>query len=116
MIEMIKVVNVVNPTLDDYMDRVCSMSRQYQGESANWFELTPEMITDEDDRDEFDFIRMALWDKLIEKEFFASTETITNPTLVEVCDSVEPGNSPGSTLWGGDVWELTNTQSSLLAC
>lgn len=110
-----EMVEVVNPTLDEYMAQVRKLSEVYRGDPGSWYELTINDIPESDDRDEFSFIRMALWDRLLEMEFFPRNESRTQLNLFNDCDAIEPGALPGSIFWG-QPWELTNTQNSLLAC
>ena len=113
-----EMVEIVSPTLEEYLARVRQLSAKYLNDPDSWFQLTiadiPESDDQSDDRDEFSFIRMALWDKLLEYEFFPKNPR-TQLNLFKECDAVEPGLNPGSTFWSGP-WELTNTQNSLLAC
>jgi hypothetical protein len=111
----VEMVEIVSPTLDEYMARVRHLSEVYRRDPGSWYQLTVDDIPESDDRDEFSFIRMALWDKLLEKEFFPENESRTQLNLFSECDAVEPGDNPGSTFWG-EPWELMNTQNSLLAC
>lgn len=111
-----EMVEIVRPTLDEYMERVRRLSGVYLGNQDLWYELSVDKILDEDDRDEFCFIRMAMWDKLVEKEFFLSQGPLMQANLFGECDQVEPGMFPGSTFLGGESWALSNTLTSLLAC
>jgi hypothetical protein len=52
------------------MEIVRGIADRSVGDANNWYKLRPVDIVDDDDRDEFSFIRMAVWDKLIEREFF----------------------------------------------
>jgi hypothetical protein len=61
-----EMIEIVNPTLTDYMNKVQLLAELYLGDADDWFKLRESDITDEDQRDEFSFIRMALWDKLME--------------------------------------------------
>ena len=110
-----EMVEIVSPTLEEYLVRVRQLSKKYRDDPDSWFQLTIEEIHDLDDRDEFSFIRMALWDKLLENEFFPKDKSRIQLNLFNECETVEPGLNPGSTFWSGS-WELTNTQNSLLAC
>lgn len=111
-----EIVEIVSPTLDEYMARVRHLSEVYlRDPEKSWYQLTVSDIPESDDRDEFSFIRMALWDKLLEREFFPKNESQAQLNLFGKCDAAEPGDIPGSTFWG-ESWELTNTQNSLLAC
>jgi hypothetical protein len=110
-----EMVEIVNPTLDEYMARVRHLSEVYGKGSELWYELTADDIPESDDRDEFSFIKMALWDKLLEKEFFPPNESRTQLNLFNECNAEEPGEIPGSSFWSAP-WELTNTQNSLIAC
>jgi hypothetical protein len=60
-------VEIVSPTLDEYLARVRQLSEKYLHDPDSWFQLTIADIPESDDRDEFSFIKMALWDKLIER-------------------------------------------------
>jgi hypothetical protein len=64
-----KMVEIVSPTLDEYLARVRQLSEKYLHDPDSWFQLTITDIPESelDDRDEFSFIKMALWDKLIER-------------------------------------------------
>lgn len=114
-----EIVEIVSPTLEEYLARVRQLSGKYLNDPDSWPQLTIEGIPEEsDDRDEFSFIRMALWDKLWDKFLeneFPKDISRTQLNLFKECDVVEPGFNPGSTFWSGP-WELTNTQNSLLAC
>ncbi len=105
-----KMIEIVNPSLDEYMTRVRSFGSQYLGDADLWFKLTPSDINEEDDRDEFSFIRMALWDKLIEQEFFTYSSPPGQVNLFSQCGTPEPGANPGSSILDGDGWELINMQ------
>jgi hypothetical protein len=93
-----EMIEVVNPTIDDYLVRVHSISAKYLNDPGEWLQLTPSVISDSDDRDEFSFIKMALWDQLMEKEFFSPTSPPGQASLFSVCTSSEPGVIPGSTI------------------
>ncbi len=108
-------VEIVSPTLEEYLARVRQLSAKYRNDPDSWFQLTIADIPELDDRDEFSFIRMALWDRLLENEFFPKDVSRAQLNLFKECDPVEPGLNPGSTFWSGP-WELANTQNSLLAC
>jgi len=87
-------IEVVNPTLDEYMTRVRSMGERYLGDANEWFSLSKDIISDEDDRDEFSFIRMALWDKLIVAFFDSSPPGQPyRVNLFNQCDTQEPGET-----------------------
>lgn len=109
-------IEVVNPPLTEYMERVRSLASRYLGDENKWYELRASELEDEDDRDEFSFIRMAVWDKLVESEFFPFSSPPGQVGLFSQCGSTEPGTIPGSVILGGDDWALTNTQSLLTAC
>lgn len=96
-----KTIVVVSPTLENYMDRVRSMAQTYVGDEDKWFTLSEESISDADDRDEFSFIKMAVWSQLMEREFFppCAPFRINNRNT-----STEPGISPGSVFWVGVNW------------
>jgi hypothetical protein len=110
-----EMVEIVSPPMEEYLVRIRQLSAKYRNDPDSWFELKIDDILDLDDRDEFSFIRMALWDKLLEKEFFPKDISRTQLNLFKECDAAEPGLNPGSTFWSGP-WELINTQNSLLAC
>ena len=99
-------VEVVNPTSDEYMTRVRVLATKYIGDADKWFKLTPSDVTEEDDRDEFSFIRMALWDVLMEREFFPTVSPPGQGHLFNQCVTPEPGSFPGSSLLGGEIWAL----------
>lgn len=95
-----EMIQVDYPALDVYMARIHTMSEMYLGDETAWLSLKAEAISDEEDRDEFSFIRMALWDKLMEKEFFLDYSPPGQPSLFTQCVSKEPGDNPGSSiLW-----------------
>jgi hypothetical protein len=108
-------VKVVNPTLNEYMERVRFFATRYLGDANKWYELNVSQLDNMDDRDEFTFIRMALWDKLMDMEFFAFSSPPGQVPLFSQCGASEPGTIPGSFIFGGDYWALTNTQSLLTA-
>jgi hypothetical protein len=95
-----EMVEIINPSLDEYMARVRHLSEVYRGDPGSWYQLTVNDIPESDDRDEFSFIRMALWDKLLEKEFFPTNESRVQLNLFNVCYADEPGEFPGSSFWG----------------
>ncbi len=105
-------IEVVSPPLSLYMDQVRAFAYRYLGDADLWYELKADVISKEDDRDEFSFIRMALWDKLMEREFFLLTEPPGQVDLFGQCDITEPGTSPGSSVFGGDCWVLTDMPRS----
>jgi len=111
-----EMVEIVSPPLEEYLDRVRQLSEKYLHDPDSWFQLTITDIPESelDDRDEFSFIKMALWDKLVER-LFPKDMSRNQLNLFKECDAVEPGFNPGSTFWSGP-WELINTQNSLLAC
>jgi hypothetical protein len=107
-------IEIVRPTTDHYMERVCTMAKTYLTVEKSWYELELTDITDEDDRDEYSFIRMALWDQLMKREFYKDNPPDSLDSL-NACGTVEPGILPGSFILGGGVWQQLNTQSSLTA-
>jgi len=108
-------IEIVTPPLTEYMARVRFFASEYLGDSDKWFTLREADLVDEDHRDEFSFIRMALWDKLMEREFFAFSSPPGQVNLFSQCGSTEPGTIPGSFILGGGHWVLPNTQSLLTA-
>jgi hypothetical protein len=108
-------IEIVNPSLTDYMNRVRFFASRYIGDANKWYELRDAQLSDED-RDEFSFIRMAVWDKLMEREFFAFSSPPGQVGLFSQCGETEPGTIPGSFILGGDDWALTNTLNLLTAC
>jgi hypothetical protein len=104
-------IEIVNPTLDDYMARVRHLASYYLGDADQWYNLPSANIDNEDHRDEFSFIRMALWDKLMEREFFPFSSPPGEVTLFNQCGTQEPGATiPGSSILDGDDWALIATQ------
>jgi len=91
-----EMVEIVSPTLEEYLVRVRQLSGIYRGDPDSWFQLTIDDIPETDDRDEFSFIRMALWDKLLENEFFPKDKSRSQLNLFNDCDETEPGAIPGS--------------------
>jgi hypothetical protein len=111
-----EMIEVVNPSLNEYMARVRSLASRYLGNEDMWFTLNSSAISDEDDRDEFSFIRMALWDKLMEREFFTLSSPPGQIGLFSHCETVEPGATiPGSLIWEGEDWVPIATQRSSTA-
>ena len=98
------------------MERVRSFASRFLGDANKWYELRVSQLENEDDRDEFSFIRMAVWDKLIEREFFLVSSPPGQVGLFSQCDATEPGTIPGSFILDGDDWALTSTQSLLTGC
>ncbi len=93
-------IEVEYPTLNVYMERVHRISAKYLGDENQWWNLDIKNILEENDRDEFSFIRMALWDKLMEKEFFTDYSPPGQPSLFGNCAIEEPGDNPGSSILG----------------
>jgi hypothetical protein len=94
-----EMVEVVHPTLEDYAGRVKALASKY--EASSWMSLRPEVM-DEDDRFEFSFIQMAVGDLLVHREYF---ESPPGEQGLDIDASVEPGQTPGSTVWWGDSVE-----------
>ena len=100
-----EMIEVVTPTLDEYMVRVRLFGTRYLGDANEWYKLRTSDIDAEDDRDEFSFIRMALWDKLMNKEFFNSGPPgqAEQVNLFGQCDTQEPGESRVLLFWAVTV-------------
>jgi len=105
-----EMIEIVSPTLSEYMLKMRGFASKYAEPDGAWYELTEEAITNDEDRDEFSFIRMALWDKLIDEEFFPSTSPPGPVIFSGQCGEPEPGTSPGSFILDGDYWMHTITQ------
>lgn len=111
-----EMVEIVHPSLDEYMTQIRHLAEVYGNGSENWYKLTIRDIpeTAEDDRDDFRFIRMALWDQLLEREFFPESSTRFRLNRSSECNTVEPGENPGSTFWSA-LWALSSMRNSLIA-
>ncbi|WP_041596851.1 hypothetical protein [Granulicella tundricola] len=108
-------IEVVSPPLSAYMAKVRTLAENYLGDADKWFDLRDDKITDADDRDDFSFIRMAVWDKLMESEFFAFSSPPGQVGLFGQGCIAEPGTLPGSFILGGDDWAHTSTRTLLTA-
>jgi len=109
-------VEIIHPTLDEYMAKIRNLANKYHKNPDAWYTLSIEDIpeNEEDDRDDFRFIRMALWNQLSEKEFLSEGTTRFRLNQSHECTNVEPGANPGSTFWS-KLWALTNMRISLSA-
>lgn len=114
-VAIMQMIEIVSPTLSEYMVKVRNFASKYAKPNVAWYELTEDVITCDDDRDEFSFIRMALWDKLIDEEFFPSTSPPSSVSFSGQCGESEPGTIPGSFILESTTWAHTNTQNSLIA-
>ena len=88
-------VVVVHPTLEEYSSQLHAMAEKYGFET--WLELfeNPEKMN-EDDRDDFSFITMAVGDQLIHREFLSRDQSPGGDRASDM--QVEPGLSSGSTV------------------
>lgn len=109
-------IEIISPPLSEYMMKMRAFASKYAAPDGAWYELKEEAFTNDDDRDEFSFIRMSLWDKLIDEEFFPSTGPPGQVIFSGHCGESEPGTLPGSFILGGGSWVLTNTRTSLVGC
>ena len=101
-------IQIISPTLDYYLERVRALSYVNLGDADSWVKLDEKNIPGEDDRNEFIFIKMALWDKLIEKDYFYDSYESSPP---ERCEILEPGVNPGSSIFGGVNWAHMTMQN-----
>lgn len=58
-------IQLVQPPWSEYMSRVRALAVRYFNDTGRWFELCNSDITHEDDRDQFSFIQMTVWDELL---------------------------------------------------
>jgi len=107
-------IEIISPPLSHYHDTVRLFAARYIGDADEWYKLNEQVITDGDDRDYFTFIRMALWDKLMEEEFRSWMSPPEQVDLFGECDTTEPGGNPGSFILDGHCWALINTRRSLV--
>jgi hypothetical protein len=90
-----EMVVVVHPTLEDYSSQVHAIAEKYGLDS--WLDLYehPEKMNEEE-RDDFSFIAMAVGDQLIHREFNSPDRSPGGRDTDDVL--VEPGLIPGSTV------------------
>jgi len=111
-----EMIEVVTPSLTEYMAKVRFFASQYLDDADLWYKLREADLADEDDRDEFSFIRMAVWDKLMEREFYPFLSPPGQVGLFSQGDIAEPEMISGSFICGGADWAHINTQRSLIGC
>ncbi len=93
-------VEVVYPTLEDYVVRVDELAKKY--DCGFWMNLKLEHM-DEDDRFEFSFIKECLWENLIRHEFAIEEIKVGGPPGCQPFSAPDkPGDVPGLSF----CWEV----------